>query len=137
MTVYVDGQCPMCVAGANRFQRFDARNRVRFVNLHDSFWALQTGQRFSGRDLRQEMRAQMPDGTWQTGYFAWAAILRALPLWRPLGMLMGLPLFYAVGPAVYRWVAAHRLQISRLLRLPPPCDENGVCRLDRPSRRER
>ena len=127
--VYIDGECPMCVAGANRLQRFDKRRRVRFVNAHDPRWAERVGERFTQSEVRGEMRAEMPDGTWRTGYFAWAAILSELSTLRPLGLLMRFPLLYGVGPVVYKWVAAHRLEISRALRLPPPCDENGVCRL--------
>jgi predicted DCC family thiol-disulfide oxidoreductase YuxK len=119
----------MCLAGAARFQRFDSGHRLRFVDLHDPHWAAQAASRFSADDLNSEMRVQMPDGTWRTGYFAWAAILENLPVWRWLGRLMRFPLFYGVGPAFYRWVAARRLTISRTLGLPPPCDGNGVCRM--------
>ena len=129
IVVYIDGECPMCVAGANRLQRFDRRRRVRFVNAHDPQWAGRVGERFTQSEVRGEMRAEMPDGTWRTGYFAWAAILSELSTLRPLGLLMRFPLLYGVGPTVYKWVAAHRLEISKALRLPPPCDENGVCRL--------
>lgn len=129
ITVYIDGQCPMCVAGAERFRKFDKTNSLRFVNAHEPQWAAQAAARFTTSDLNREMRAQMPDGTWRTGWFAWAAILENLPVWRWLGRLMRFPLLYGVGPALYRWVAAHRQPISKALRLPPPCDENGVCRL--------
>jgi len=129
LTVYFDGQCPMCRAGAERFKHFDAGDRLRFVNLHDPHWAAQAAPRFSADDLEREMYVRMPDGTWRAGYFAWAAILESLPAWGRLGRLMRLPLFYGVGPAFYRWVAAHRRQLSRALGLPPPCDADGVCRL--------
>lgn len=127
--VYFDAQCPLCVAGAMRFQQFDANHRLRFVDLHDPVWASRAALRFSQADLDSAMRVQLPDGTWRSGYFAWAVILENLPAWRWLGRLMSFPLFYSVGPAFYRWVAGHRLQISRTLGLPPPCDANGVCRL--------
>ncbi len=129
LTVYIDGECPMCVAGAMRFQNWDAARAVRFVNARDPARREEVRARFSDADALAEMRVLMPDGTWRTGYFAWAAILAAIRVTRPLGQLMRLPVFYAVGPAVYRWVAARRLTISKLLRLPPPCDADGVCRL--------
>lgn len=129
LLVYFDAQCPMCVAGAERFQHFDALHRLRFVDLHDPYWAEQAASRFSPGDLDRAMRVHLPDGTWRAGYFAWAVILENLPAWHWLGRLMHFPLFYGIGPAIYQWVAAHRLQISRTLGLPPPCGPDGVCRL--------
>lgn len=129
IVVYIDGECPMCVAGANRLRRFDTRRRIRFVNAHEPQWAERAADRFGARAVDGEMRAEMPDGTWRSGYFAWAVILSEMPKLRPFGLMMRFPLLYGVGPAVYKWVANHRLEISRALRLPPPCDENGVCRL--------
>ncbi len=120
----------MCVAGALRFRRFDTHGRMRFVNLHDPEWAARAAERFPPDVLAGSMRAQMPDGTWRTGWFAWAAILSLMPVWRRLGHLMAWPVFYGVGPAFYRLIASHRQQLSRALRLPPPCDADGVCRLE-------
>ena len=129
LTVYIDGQCPLCVAGAVRFARFDRAGAVWFVDLHDPAWAARAAARFSPGELYGSMRVQMPDGTWRTGWFAWAAILGVLPGWRWLGRLMRLPPLYGLGPTLYAWVARHRQSLSRALRLPPPCDESGVCRL--------
>lgn len=129
MTVYIDGKCPMCVAGALRFQKLDAAQRAHFVNLHDPQWAALAEARFPPSDLVGAMRVQLEDGSWRVGWFAWAAILQAAPLTTWLGRFMLWPVFYGVGPALYRLVAARRIAISRLLRLPPPCDENGVCRI--------
>ncbi|MDQ2800924.1 MAG: DUF393 domain-containing protein [Armatimonadota bacterium] len=130
ITVYIDGQCPLCVAGALRFRQFVKTNSVCFVDSHDLHWATRAAARFTAEEMAGSMRAQMPDGTWRTGWFAWAAILEALPPWLWLGRLMRLPIFYGIGPALYQWVAKHRQGISQTLRLPPPCDERGVCRLE-------
>jgi predicted DCC family thiol-disulfide oxidoreductase YuxK len=131
ITVYIDGNCPMCVAGALRFQRWDPAQALRFVNIHESPWSAQLAQRFAPKDAAGAMRAHLPDGTWRTGWFAWAAILATLPAWRGLGRVMQWPIFYGIGPDLYRLVAAYRQELSRALHLPPPCDENGVCRLGR------
>lgn len=128
---YVDGQCPVCVAGVDWVRRFDRSGAVLFVDLHEPDWAARAAGRFSTEDLKTEMRVHMPDGTWRTGYFAWAAILDQLPALRIVGQLMTLPILYGIGPATYRWIADHRQLVSRILHLPPPCDENGVCRLNR------
>jgi len=129
LLVYIDGECPMCLAGAQRIGRFDPNGVIRIVDLHDPKWADYAAERFSSKDLFDLMRVQLPDGTWRSGYFAWAAVLEQLPAWRWLGLLMRFPLLYGIGPAVYRWIADHRLIISRVLGLPAPCDENGSCRI--------
>lgn len=129
ITVYIDGECPLCVAGALRFRRFDTQGALKFVDIHDPAWARRAAERFTFAEMAGAMRAQMPDGTWRTGWFAWAAILEVLPVWRWVGRVMRWPVFYGIGPSMYRWVAGHRQEVSKLLRLPPPCDENGVCRI--------
>lgn len=130
ITVYIDGECPMCVDGALRMRGLDRRNSVIFKNARDPGAAEEIPPRLGGETALRSMAARMPDGSWRIGYFAWAAILSRIPITRALGFAMSLPFFYNVGPALYRWVADHRFIISRLLRLPPPCDESGACRID-------
>jgi predicted DCC family thiol-disulfide oxidoreductase YuxK len=129
LIVYIDGECPMCREGAQQLEKFDTNDALRFVDLHDESWAERAAERFTPSDLFDIMRVEMPDGTWRSGYFAWGAVLERLPTWRGLGLLMRFPLFYGIGPSIYRWVADHRLLVSRLLRLPEPCDANGACRI--------
>jgi len=129
LIVYIDGECPMCRAGADRIKGMDGRNAVRFVDLHDPQWTTRASDRFTHDDLMQEMRVQMPDGSWRVGYFGWAVIFERLPSLAWLGKIMLLPVFYGIGPAVYRWIADHRLQVSKVLGMPPPCDVDGVCRI--------
>jgi predicted DCC family thiol-disulfide oxidoreductase YuxK len=130
ITVYIDGECPLCVAGALRLRKLDRRNSIAFRNARDPEEAAHLPPRLSGETALRSMAAQMPDGTWRVGYFAWAAILSRIAITRPLGLAMSLPFFYGIGPAAYRWVADHRFILSRIFRLPPPCDENGTCRID-------
>lgn len=119
----------MCQEVARRLEKFDRDGALRFVDLHDPKWSEYAADRFDEQDLFDLMRVQMPDGTWRSGYFAWAAVMEQLPFWRPLGLLMRFPLAYGIGPDIYRWIAKNRISISRALRLPEPCDENGVCRI--------
>lgn len=130
VTAYIDGQCPVCVAGVKKVEKFNSANALKFVDYHDPNWANEAAERFCPEDLEAEMRVHMPDGTWRTGYFGWAAILEQLPALRLAGRLMRFPLLYGIGPAAYRWIADHRQIISRILRPPPPCDENGICHLN-------
>jgi predicted DCC family thiol-disulfide oxidoreductase YuxK len=129
--VFADGNCPMCVELASRLKKFDTHGVMRFVDANDPKWTAVAAGRFTPEEMLGQMATRMPNGTWRTGYFAWAEILRHMPSWSWLGWLMLCPVFYGIGPAVYAWVARRRRMISKALRLPPPCDENGVCRLNR------
>jgi len=119
----------MCVAGALRLRQMDVARSILIRNVHDPAVRAMLPERLAGQMLRS-MIARMPDGSWRIGYFAWCEILSAVLPLSMLGRVMKWPVFYGIGPAVYNWIAEHRLIISRLLRLPPPCDPNGVCRLD-------
>lgn len=128
--VLIDGQCPLCVQSALRMRRWDKQGHLHIVNLHSAEGQALAAGRWSASDLRDEMRVQMPDGSWRTGWYGWAALAGAFGWGRLLAWAMRGPLLASLGPALYRWVAARRLVISRILRLPPPCDPKGVCRLE-------
>jgi predicted DCC family thiol-disulfide oxidoreductase YuxK len=129
ITVYWDGQCPFCAALAERLRQYDTEQALRLVDYHDASVAATALPRFSVADLDREMHASLSDGTWRIGYFAWAAVLIRLPRWRLLGHIMEAAIFADIGPKLYRWVAARRLTLSRLLGLPAPCTHASACRL--------
>ena len=131
LLVFIDGQCPMCVAGAQKLQQFDRNDAIRVVDLHDPKWADHASERFTSADLFDLMRVQLPDGTWRSGYFAWGAVFEQIPALRAFGLLMRFPLLYGLGPAIYRWIADRRKIVSRLLGLPAPCDGSGTCIIKR------
>ena len=128
--VLIDGQCPLCVMSALRLRAWDTHGRLRVVNLHSPEGQTLSADRWTAADLRDEMRVRLPDGSWRTGWYAWAALLAAFWWGWPLAFVMRGPLLAAFGPALYRLVAARRLAVSRLLHLPPPCDAQGVCQLE-------
>lgn len=129
LTVFIDGECPLCVEGAVRFKKLDKRAPVMFVNLHEPRWSALLSERFSEDTPRKLMVAKLPDGTWRTGYFAWTSIFSVCQRTRIIGVMMGLPIFYDIGPRIYGYIANHRIMVSRVLRLPAPCDDLGLCRL--------
>ncbi len=129
LVIYWDGLCPMCGAIKARFEPFDSRRLLVFVDLNDPEVARTAAPRFTSSELADSMRVRMPNGTWRSGYFAWAAILSALPAWRWLGAIMGFWVFADIGPRVYAWVAGHRYEISRVLGLPRPCRVDDACRI--------
>lgn len=127
--VYFDGQCGFCRAMAARLAALDRNNRLVLCDYNDPGAAASAMPRFTPADLAREMHVRLPDTTWRIGFAAWAAILAALPRTRLLGRLMQFPLAAAVGRPLYRWFARRRLQISKLLGLPAPCEPGGACRI--------
>jgi predicted DCC family thiol-disulfide oxidoreductase YuxK len=130
LLVYWDGKCPLCAEIKSRFVGFDLHHRLVFLDFRNPKDSLTAASRFTAKELAEEMRVKMPDGSWRTGFFAWAAIFSAMPPIHWLGDCMRCWLFADIGPKAYRWVAKNRFEISRLLRLPDPCDPSGACGLD-------
>jgi predicted DCC family thiol-disulfide oxidoreductase YuxK len=129
LTIYWDGHCPFCSAIKERLTKLDSEHRLHFVDYNDPAVAEAAAERFSPADLDLEMRAQLADGTWRSGYFALAAIMRDLPMLHWLGLLMQAWIFADVGPKLYRWAANHRYGISLVLGLAAPCSQS--CRFAR------
>ncbi len=129
LQVYWDGQCPFCAAISSRLPFFDEHRRIELVDYNNPEVAATALPRFSFDDLNTEMHVAMPNGTWRIGYWGWSAVLAELPKFKWFARIMNLPIFADIGPKAYRWIADHRLVISKALGLPPPCDSTGACRI--------
>ena len=144
ISVYIDGRCALCVASARRLRRLDVARKIGFVDINDP--QAQTGlpERLRQQDFGPKSRREgaqtglanramivgLRDGTFRVGYFACVEVARNIPVLTPLAKGLLSPLFYGIGPRIYAFVAKHRLEISKLLRLPPPCSDDGTCRID-------
>lgn len=111
LTVWYDGGCPLCTREIALMRRLDRKARLRFVDVSDGTTAcpLDRGAllaRFHVSDGR---------GHFYSGAAAFAAMWRAVPLLRPLGLLALLPgmtwvlerlyrAFLRVRPTVQRWM---------------------------------
>ena len=109
LTIWYDGGCPLCTREINLMRRLDSRKAIRFVDIAsesadcpiDRAEAL---ARFHGRE----------DGKLVSGAAAFAAMWRAIPVLRPLGLiarnravLAGLEYLYIrflkIRPVLQRW----------------------------------
>lgn len=111
LTVWYDGGCPLCAREIALMRRLDHRGRLRFVDVSDdtSSCPLDRG------DLLARFHVSDAQGRFYSGAAAFAAMWRAIPLLRPLGLLALLPgmtwalerlyrAFLRVRPTLQRWM---------------------------------
>ena len=115
VTVWYDSACPLCVREIALMRRLDRRQAIAFVDvLGDSACPLDAGT------LLERFHAQEPGQAIVSGAPAFAAMWRAIPLLRPLGLAARwAPLewllerayrgFLRIRPRLQRWVAGAAL----------------------------
>lgn len=113
LTVWFDGGCPLCTREIALMRRLDRAGAIAFVDLQgDGTCPIDRAA------LLARFHAQERGGPILDGAAAFAAMWRAIPLLRPLGLLArwrpllaGLEglyrLFLRVRPALQRWVRRH------------------------------
>jgi predicted DCC family thiol-disulfide oxidoreductase YuxK len=83
VTVWYDGGCPLCVREIGLMHRLDTHDRIRFVDIdrEDATCPID-------RDLLlARLHAREGDGELVDGAAAFAAMWRAIPVMRPLGLM--------------------------------------------------
>ena len=125
LAVLYDGNCSLCRASVARVQRFDRRQRIEFLSLHDP--SAQT--RFPQIDREVAMRwmqAMDARGRIFSGADAWARIGMLLPGWNLLAWILFIPGIHWIAARIYAWVARNRYRWNRDL-----CAD-GTCSLHLP-----
>ncbi|GAA0673102.1 putative DCC family thiol-disulfide oxidoreductase YuxK [Sphingomonas insulae] len=108
VTVWHDGDCPLCRREVALMRRLDRRGRITFVDATTANTCP-----VDRADLLARFHA-MEDGRLLSGAAAFAAMWRAIPLLRPVGLLARHPRvlallergylrFLAVRPRLQRW----------------------------------
>nr|WP_281064242.1 DUF393 domain-containing protein [Sphingomonas sp. PvP018] len=82
MVVWHDGNCPLCRREIALMRRLDRRGAITFVDATDPDASCPIDR----RDLLARFHAR-EDGTMLSGAAAFAAMWRAIPMLRPLGLL--------------------------------------------------
>lgn len=84
LTVWFDGACPLCRREIALMRRLDSRQRIAFVDVADP----EAGEHcpLDRQQLLARFHAQEGDQL-LSGAAAFAAMWRAIPLLRPLGLL--------------------------------------------------
>jgi len=126
LTVLYDGSCSLCRASVLRARRFDWRQRVEFLDLHDP----SVQQRFPQIDRETALRSMQsvdPRGRVSSGVDAWARIGLLLPGWNLVAWLLLVPGIRWLAAKGYGWIARNRYRWNRSL-----CAD-GTCSLHIPS----
>ena len=112
LTVWHDGDCPLCRAEIALMRRLDRRGAIRFVDA--------TG---SGADAcpldRRALLARFQaseDGKLLSGAAAFAAMWRAIPLLRPVGLLARSPMVLRALETAYLAFLRVRPALQRVAR---------------------
>ncbi len=111
VTVWYDSGCPLCTREIALMRRLDRRGAILFVDACDPAADCPLDRaailaRFHAREGARLL----------SGAAAFAAMWRAIPLLRPLGLLAGLPGMRGVFELGYRGFLRLRPRLQRLFR---------------------
>ncbi|WP_375427328.1 DUF393 domain-containing protein [uncultured Sphingomonas sp.] len=111
VTVWYDGGCPLCVREIALMRRLDRRERIEWVDVADGSSACPIDRgallaRFHARE----------DGVMRSGAAAFAAMWRAIPAMRPLGLIARAPGVLPVLEAAYVRFLRIRPRLQKWMR---------------------
>lgn len=111
VTVWYDGACPLCRREIRLMRRLDRRKSIRFIDASDpwSSCPLDRAEILSRFHAREGERLL-------SGAAAFAAMWRAIPILRPLGILAGWPPVTPLFEAGYKLFLRQRPRLQRLFR---------------------
>ena len=111
LTVWHDGDCPLCRREIALMRRLDRRGRIDFVDASDG----DSSCPIDRRDLLARFHAR-EGGTMLSGAAAFAAMWRAIPLLRPLGLAARNRHVLALLETAYIGFLRARPALQRLVR---------------------
>ena len=129
--VIYDGNCRFCVNQVRSLLRFDGRNRISFVSLHDPFVAEQFPDLSHDQLMEQMFLIRRQESDQHDKRLAGAAAIRYLTRRLPklwiFAPLMHIPFTLPIWQWLYRQVAKRRYQIAN--RAGEVCDDDEACKL--------
>ena len=114
--IYFDGDCRFCTVHRERWGMIFERRGFVWIPLQTPGTAERLG--IAATQLQAEMWLQLADGRKFSGINAWSVQLRRVWWLWPVGAVLALPVFNAMGRAVYRWIAKHRHCIGGVCNIP-------------------
>lgn len=111
ITVWYDGDCPLCIREIALMKRLDKREAIDFVNLASTETTCPLD-----RSLMLERFHAKENGQVLSGAAAFAAMWRAIPVLRPLGILARLPWVLSLLEFIYRIFLRFRPRLQRLFK---------------------
>jgi len=121
--IYFDGDCRSCTALRQRWGNIFERRGFLWIPLQTPGTAERLG--IAETQLQAEMWVQLADGRKFSGINAWSVQMRRVWWLWPVGVVIAIPGFSAVGRAVYRWLARHRRCIGGACAVPRHTQAHG------------
>ena len=112
VTVWHDGGCPLCRREIALMRRLDRRGRIAFVDVTDA-----AACPLDRAELLARFHAREHGGPMLSGAAAFAAMWRAIPVLRPLGLLARNRSVLALLERLYRLFLRVRPRLQRWLTL--------------------
>ena len=109
-TVWYDSQCPLCVREIALMRRLDRDGAIDFVDVYTGDCPLDS------ETLLKRFHAREGDGPIVSGAAAFAAMWRAIPRLRPLGLAARNPVVLWVLERLYRGFLVVRPLMQRFAR---------------------
>jgi predicted DCC family thiol-disulfide oxidoreductase YuxK len=133
VTVWHDGACPLCAREVALFRRLDWSNRLHFVDATDPAQTCPLDR----AEMLARFHAQEAGGPVVSGAAAFAAMWRAVPLLRPLGLVARNGTVLALLERLYLRFLRTRPRLQRLVgsRTPRMTSRPGSERLPGNSQR--
>ena len=111
VTVWYDSDCPLCVREMKLMRRLDKRKAINFVSIQGA-----TGCPIGTDELMQRFHAQEQGEPIVSGAAAFAAMWRAIPVLRPLGLLARFRPVLWILERLYRGFLVIRPWLQRRVR---------------------
>jgi len=111
VTVWYDGACPLCIREIAVMRKLDRRKAIRFIDI-----ALPTASCPLDRQLMLDRFHASEDGRLLSGAAAFAAMWRAIPVLRPIGLVARVPGVLAILEALYLQFLKIRPHIQKRLK---------------------
>ena len=111
VTVWYDSSCPLCIREIALMRRLDRRGAIQFIDVLDPQGVCPLDR----AELLSRFHAE-EEGKLFSGAEAFAAMWRAIPILRPLGLLAGWGPATPVFEAAYRGFLRIRPRLQRLFR---------------------
>jgi predicted DCC family thiol-disulfide oxidoreductase YuxK len=111
VTVWFDSDCPLCVREMKLMRRLDKRDAIDFVSIQGA-----TGCTIGTDELMKRFHAQESGEPIVSGAAAFAAMWRAIPILRPLGLLARFRPVLWILERLYRGFLVIRPWLQRRVR---------------------
>ncbi len=111
VTVWFDSSCPLCQREIAMMRKLDRRNAIRFIDACDP----RASCPLDRAEILSRFHAE-EGGRLLSGAAAFAAMWRAIPLLRPLGLIAGWPPATPLFELAYRGFLRLRPRLQGLFR---------------------